>query len=210
MEYDKSKYKVWTWKNPLMLHWIINPGVAFNELALGLRVPKITLIERDKEKPITERTFIPCPHCGTLHPGMKWSSQNKTAYKNWFGLYCDHCGKIIPCLTNLTSYLLLGLTFPIWIWFKAKWKAKWLEKQKIKFSKPLNMSQPQFKWWRSGLGWGFFMFIFMVILFPLISGEKITVKDVLIGIPIWAIGGLFFGLIMKVFFVKKKIKMQNA
>lgn len=157
-----------------------------------------------------ERTFVPCPHCDTLHSAMKWSSQNKTAYKNWFGLYCDHCGKIIPCLTNLTSYVILGLTFPIWIWFKDKWKAKWLEQQKLKFSKPLIMTQPEFNWWRSGIGWGFFMYIFMEILMPFIIGEPITGKSLLLGIPIWAIGGLIFGLIMKMFPGKKKLKTQSV
>jgi len=26
------KFKIWTWKNPIMLHWIINPGLVINEL----------------------------------------------------------------------------------------------------------------------------------------------------------------------------------
>ena len=210
MEYDKSKYKIWTWKNPLMLHWIINPGAAFNELALGQRVPKVTLIEKNKDKPIGERTFIPCPHCGTLHSALKWSVQNKTAFKNWFGLYCDHCGKIIPCLTNLTSYVILGITFPIWICFKEKWKAKWLAEQKVKFSRPLQLTQPTFNWWRTGLGWGFFMYIFMEILIPFVSGVPITGKSLLIGIFIWGIGGLLFGLIMKMILGKKKMKTQSV
>jgi len=199
MKYDKTKYKVWTWKNPMMLHWIINPGLVFNELVLGQRIPKVMLIEKTSNKSLAERSFVPCPHCDTLHSGLKWTPQNKTAFKNWFGYYCDNCGKIIPCLTNLTSYIILGLTFPIWFWFKDKWKTKWLEKQKIKFSKPLNLSTPEFKikWWRDGLSWGLLMYFFMEILFPLIQGKDITQKGLLIGIPVWMIGGLLFGCTLK-------------
>jgi hypothetical protein len=210
MNYDKTKYKVWTWKNPIMLHWIINPGLAFNELALGQRVPKVTLIEKNSNKSLSERTLIPCPHCETLHLGLKWTPQNKTAFRNWFGYYCDNCGKIIPCLTNLTSCVILGLTFPIWFWFKDKWKAKWLEEQKMKFSKPLNLTYPQQKnqWFRAGLFFGLFMYVFMVVLFPLIEGEAITQKGLLIGIPVWAVAGFVFGFTMKIINRKKKIKTQ--
>jgi hypothetical protein len=207
MHYDKSKYKIWTWKNPLMLHWIINPGLAVNELLLGQRIPKVTLIEKNTGKSVSESTIIPCPHCGTMHSGLKWSAKNHTAFRNWFGLYCDNCGKIIPCLTNLTSYLILGLTFPFWIWFKDKWKAKWLEAQKEKFSKPLDLKQPEFKWWYVGLRWGFFMYIFMTLLFPLIIGEDITRVNLLRGIPIWGIAGLAFGFLEKKLLTGVKIKM---
>ena len=211
MNYDKTKYKVRTWKNPAVLHWIINPGLAFNELVLGHRIPKVTLIEKDPTKALAEKSFIPCPHCETLHPGLKWTQQNKTAFKNWFGLYCDNCGKIIPCLTNLTSYIILGLTFPIWFWFKNKWKAKWLEEQKVKFSKPLNLtySEPKYQWLLAGVLYGVFMFLFMEILSPLVKGENLTQKGLLIGIPICAVAGLVFGITMKVINRKKKIKTQS-
>ena len=211
MKYDKTKYKVWTWKNPMMLHWIINPGLAFNELVLGQRVPRVTLIERNSSKSLAERTLIPCPHCETLHSGLKWTPQNKTSFKNWFGYYCDNCGKIIPCLTNLTSYVILGITFPVWFWFRDKWKAKWLEEQKMKFSKPLNLTYPQHKnqWLKAGLFFGLFMYLFMVVLFPLIQGETLTQRGLLIGIPIWAIAGLVFGFTMKIINRKKKVKTQT-
>ena len=206
MNYDKTKYKVWTWKNPVIMHWIINPGLAFNELVLGHRIPKVTLIEKDPTKTLSENTFIPCPHCKTLHSGLKWTPQNKTAYKNWFGLYCDNCGKIIPCVTNLTSYLILGLTFPIWICYKNKWKAKWLETQRVKFSKLMDLTdpEPKSKWWLLGLLWGFFMYVFMTILFPIITVKEITQKELLINIPVWLIAGLLVGYITKVINGKKK------
>lgn len=209
MNYDKTKYTIWTWKSPLMLHWIINPGLAIIELVFGQRVPKVTLIEKKSKKPLGERTFIPCPHCGTMHPSLKWSPQNNTAYRNWFGLYCDHCGQIIPCLTNLTSYIILGLTFPIWYWFKDQWKEKWLADQNVKFSKPLNLTQPEFTWWYSGLRFGLSMYVFMTVLLPLLFGEGITTRKLLLGIPVWILAGLLFGLLMKPLAGKQNNGNQN-
>ncbi len=49
MEFDKEKYKVWKLPHPMLLHWIINPGLAFNELILGQRIPKITLIDKTSD-----------------------------------------------------------------------------------------------------------------------------------------------------------------
>jgi hypothetical protein len=39
MKFNEEKYKVYTWKNWMMLHWIINQGLAINELILGQRTP---------------------------------------------------------------------------------------------------------------------------------------------------------------------------
>ena len=113
MKYDKEKYKIWNYKSPVILHWIINPGLVINELILGQTIPKVMLIEREGKKPFYQRSLIPCPHCGTMHNGLKWSSQNKTAFKNWFGYYCDNCKEIIPVQRNLTSLIILIFDFSI-------------------------------------------------------------------------------------------------
>lgn len=63
MNYDTDKYKIYTWKSGVMLHWILNPGLAFNELFLGQRVPKVSLIDKTSDKPYMDRGFTPCPHC---------------------------------------------------------------------------------------------------------------------------------------------------
>ncbi len=206
INYDQTKYKIKTWKNPAMLHWIINPGLVINELVLGQRIPKVMLIERDSNKSLVESTLIPCPHCGVLHSGLKWTMENKTAFQNWFGLFCDNCGKIIPCLTNLTSCIILIVTFPVWFWFKDHWKMKWLEIQKIKFAKPLTLtcSESNILWWRSGLIFGLFLYVFMEVLYPLISGKGITPQELLIGIPLWTCGGLVYGYMMKKMTRKKQ------
>ena len=211
MEYDKSKFKIRNWKSAEMLHWIINPGLVFNEIILGQRLPKVMLIEKKSSKTFQEKTKIPCPHCGTLHSGLKWSTKNN-AFKNWFGLYCDNCGKTIPCLTNLTTFLLLGLTFPVWIWFKDKWKMTWLKKQPERYQNMdlENVQNPfeEYGWIKLGLFWGLFMYIFMVLLFPLIDGEGLSTWKVVLGIPIWTIGGIGFGYTMKLI-NGKNIKKQN-
>lgn len=205
--YDKNKYKIWDWKNPVILHWAINPGLVFNELLLGQTIPKIMLIERDSNKPFYQRSLVPCPHCGTLHNGLKWSAQNKTAFKNWFGYYCDNCKNIIPVQRNLTSLLIMAVTFPIWGWFRKSLKQNWLNKQANRY-KNLNLEIAQKKnttkrWLMSGLLFGFLMYLIMIIIYPLVLHEEITQRKLLIGIPIWLIFGLAWGYTMKAWMNKK-------
>lgn len=144
MKYDKKKYKIWDWKSPIILHWIINPGLVINELILGQTIPKVMLIEREGNNPFYQRSLVPCPHCGTMHSGLKWSSHNKTAFKNWFGYYCDNCKKIIPVQRNLTSLILLTVTFPIWAWFRKTLKQNWLDKQADRY-KNISLDIPEKK-----------------------------------------------------------------
>jgi ssDNA-binding Zn-finger/Zn-ribbon topoisomerase 1 len=208
IEYDKSKYKIRKWYHPLMLHWIINPGLAINDLILGQRVPKIYLIELDSKKSMVEKTMVPCPHCGSLHPSLKWSNFNGLAFKNWFGLYCDQCGNTIPVLTNLTSLILLVISFPLWIGFKKKWREKWLKNQPHRYQNIdlINIQNPYVGkgWLKEGLNYGFWMFIWMSVFFPLISDEPITLRNTLISIPFWIIGGLGFGYTMKLIYGKTR------
>ncbi len=199
MEFDTNKYRIYTWKSGMMLHWIINPGLAFNELALGQRVPKVTLIDKTSEKPYLERGIVPCPHCGALHDGRIWSTQNGRAFKNWFGLYCPDCGQIIPCLRNATSWLILALTSPIWWWFKDRWKAEWLSRQPERY-RNLDVSAITYQkvsWLRLGIGFGAMMFILMGLLDPWISGESITGKSALRSLIVCSLAGLFFALTLK-------------
>lgn len=208
MSFDKNRYKVYTWKNWMMLHWIINPGLAINEVILGQRVPKVSLEDITIDKPRIERTFIPCPHCNTLHDGRTWSTQNGTAFKNWFGLYCKDCGGVIPCLTNATSFIVLAVTYPIWGWFKKSWKAKWLKKQPERF-KNIDIEHipnpfDKKSWIITGLSFGAFMFVFMGIGFRyFIEREAITLKSSVFHLITWIIGGLIYGYIMKLVNDKK-------
>jgi hypothetical protein len=206
MNFDKKRYKIYTWKSWQLLHWILNPGLAINELILGQRVPKVFLEDKTINKPRIERTLIPCPHCETLHDGRTWSTQNGTAFKNWFGLYCSNCGNTIPCLTNALSAIILALTFPIWGWFRINMKAQWLAKQPKRYDHIdiENIPNPFDKttWWKVGLSFGATMFLLMSIGFPYFNGEVITQNALVIGILVWAIGGLGFGYVMKLFVQK--------
>lgn len=204
MDIDKE-YKVWTWKNNLyMFHWIINPGLAFNELILGQRIPEKLLIEKKSVKSFAERSFIPCPHCGTIHSALKWAPQNKTAFGNWFGLYCDNCGKIIPCLRNATSFIIIIITSPIWVFFIKSWKREWLLKQKEKFSKPLKLSVPKYNVWLHGFRFAFVYFILTMIFKYVIFHETFTWKKPIGGLVGAIIAGLLFATIMREFTTKKK------
>ncbi len=138
MSYDTHLYKIRTWKNPRVLHALLNPGIAFHELVLGRRLPVVMLVDKDDTKPLTERNYVPCPHCHTIHPGKKWTRKNKTDTKNWFGLYCDQCGKTIPCFWNLTSIGILFITYPFWVFFKDRLKEKWRAEQQRRFSSSLD------------------------------------------------------------------------
>ncbi|WP_218962615.1 hypothetical protein [Sphingobacterium sp. 1.A.5] len=198
-------------ENWMMLHWLLNPGIMVNELILGQRVPKISLEEKTTDKQWFERSIVPCPHCETLHDGRTWSSVNGTAFKNWFGLYCNTCGNIIPCLTNVFSLIILVITFPIWGWFKNALKNNWLKKQPQRFidinlettTSPLQ----KISWLKIGLIWGAFMFlIFMVMLY--LDGSEIPLIMILLVVVISAIGGLIFGYLMKIIF-KATIKIRN-
>ncbi|WP_052593152.1 hypothetical protein [Aureispira sp. CCB-QB1] len=213
MKYDKVKYKVYDWKNWMVLHWILNPGLAFNELILGQRMPKVTLEDKTIDKPRFERSFVPCPHCETLHDGRTWSIENGTAFKNWFGLYCKNCGNIIPCLINGLSFLTLLITFPIWGWFRSYLKAKWLEKQPKRYEN-INIEQvPNLfgkkNWIKSGLSWGLCMFVLMSVF----NIQTISFGTLLVEFIIWMVAGLSFGYMMKVFFnqaIHKKNKNTTS
>lgn len=203
MEYDKEKYKVSTWKNWVALFWIINPLFAVVELLLGIRIPKVMLRERNSDKPKFERGFIPCPHCGTCHDSRTWSGQNGTAFKNWFGLYCPECGKIIPCLTNVCSFVILVLTYPVWFWLKDSLKEKWLQNQAQRFQH-LTFSNPfeQYGWIKFGFYFALFALLFEFILAVFHTG-KFEPEWLGKHAPSWIIAGLFWGFFMKYYMGRK-------
>lgn len=211
MEIDRTKYKVWDRKNLSVIHFMLNPGLAINELILGQRVPKIMLIDQSSDKPLMERTYVPCPHCNTYHDGRTWSVQNKTAFKNWFGLYCPNCGEIIPCIRNWTSGLILIVTYPFWFWWINTWKRSWMEKQPERYAN-LNFESIEhwkMQWVKMGLLWGTFMYIVMTLLLPPIIGSSYELVNFLIGIPIWLIAGLIFGYVMK-WWMGKKVRLAGT
>jgi len=53
------------------------------------------------------------------------------------------------------------------------------------------------------------MFVFMTIVYPLFAGNEITLKMILIGIPVWTVAGLVFGYTMK-YWMGKRTKTETA
>ncbi|TDS65333.1 hypothetical protein [Myroides indicus] len=208
MEYDKNKYKVYTWKNWIYLHYIINPGLAFNELVLGMRIAKIGLVEKNTDKPFIERNFVPCPHCKMLHDYKTWGGNR--GFQNWFGLYCYNCRQIIPCLINATSFVILAVTSPLWYPFKNRLKQNWLKKQAKRFEnyqeeKPGFEIQKKHNWIMGGLLFGILMYISNTLLANNLTIEEVTSIKGLIFLIISLGGGLLFGAFMKKVLTSKKI-----
>ena len=94
-------------------------------------------------------------------------------------------------------------------------KQKWLDKQPERYKNldldiiEIEKNNTTRNWLKSGLYFGVFMFLCMVIIYPLIRGKEITLEDIMIGIPLWIIGGLVWGLTMK-WWMNKKGKEKKA
>ena len=67
--FDTNKYKVYTWKHWMILHYILNPGLVFNELVMKQRLLQVMLEDKTSDKPRMERCYVPSLHCNKLHDG---------------------------------------------------------------------------------------------------------------------------------------------
>jgi hypothetical protein len=116
-------------------------------------------------------------------------------------------------LTNATSFIIFILTYPVWGWLKSSLKENWLKKQPDRYRKlsceDLPKSYKRKNWIRSGLLGGLIMLISMTVsmtvIFSLFEGKAITLKMILIEIPLCAIGGLSFGYFMKRYSMKRNV-----
>lgn len=214
-DYDKSKFTVWALPHPLVLHRILNPGLAFNELILGQRLPKVLLIDKTSNKPLIERTYVPCPYCGTQHDGRLWAKWN--AFGHWFGFVCPTCEKIIPCLWNVFSIVLLVVTSPLWFLPANYLRPKWIEYEK----KRLNRNQDQQLIevnkgnliLRGTLMFGGAMWIAMSVaslIIKILKGQKATWTSIWMQLPIWLFAGLIWALVMQVWMNKKGKKVEQG
>ena len=65
-------------------------------------------------------------------------------------------------------------------------------------------------WIKQGISFGLFMYVFMSILFPLITKDEITLRNLLISLPIWIVGGLIYGYLMKRYqYIPKNLKKKD-
>lgn len=65
------------------------------------------------------------------------------------------------------------------------------------------------QWVTTGIAWGIFMFFLIAIALPYFQNEPITLKNVLIGFPLWILGGLGYGFSMKKYFEREHFKKDN-
>ncbi|MCP3965582.1 MAG: hypothetical protein GY750_12870 [Lentisphaerae bacterium] len=112
MQFDKNKFKVLKLPLPIFLLWILNPAMVIAEIVMGIRLPEVILVDKDKTKPLNEPQFIPCPECNNLHDVRLWTHTN--GFGHWLGLVCPSCGGIIPCVRNALTIAIQVFTFPIW------------------------------------------------------------------------------------------------
>lgn len=206
MNYDTEKYKIWKLPNPLLLHWVLNPGLAFNEIILGQRIPAVTLIDKTSSAPLMERQYIPCPACGEIHNAKLWAEGN--AFGHWLGFICPSCKSKIPCLWNLTSLALLVVLSPLWFPLKLMFEKKYIEFEVSRSAKQrLNIQNPSGKliWLKVGLFFGLFIFVFFLYRSHAYSGIPLE-KMVKVG-AVCLLGGAFFSGFMWFFLGRRKSKI---
>ncbi len=136
MQYDKNRFKIWALPHPFILLWVLFPLLIVNELIFGQRQSKVTLIDKESDKPPEERRYIPCPHCETLNDSRLWATKGN-AFGHWLGLVCPSCHQIIPCLWNIFSLAVLAITFPLWYFPVRFFRHRWIEKEKERLAKVL-------------------------------------------------------------------------
>ena len=204
MQYEKNKFKIWTLPHPLVLVWVLFPGAILNELIFGQRLPKVMLIDKESDKPLMERTYVPCPHCETLNDQRLWAKWN--AFGHWFGFVCPSCHQVIPCLWNIFSLAILAITFPLWYFPARFFRRRWLEIEKKRLAKVLERPLIQIKfihWLLIGtFGWG----VLTWGLFEgwqVLDGREWDLMKMIGNLPIWLVSGFVWGLLMH-FFMNRK------
>jgi hypothetical protein len=184
----------WKLPHPMLVHWVLNPVLAFHELVLGQRVPRLQLVcESCAGSPAT-RTFVPCPSCGVVHDARLLSGGN--AYGNWLGIVCPTCSKRIPCLWNVTSLAVLGVTAPLWYLPHLYY---FRDRPTLRRLRAHNLLEPGAAWWRMGLAYGSFMWAITSLLPQLLevsSGQHFHYRDLLNGALLWYSAGLIFGFVI--------------
>ena len=132
----------WSWKHPLVIHWILNPGLAFNEVVLGQRLPSRSYVCRDCKKDLPDRNWVICPHCAGVSTARLWMGNH--ALGHWLGVVCPHCGMRMPSLWNATSAVLVICLSPMWVLpyflFKDRYLA-WEAKRAAKALSKINGSE---------------------------------------------------------------------
>ena len=203
---EDTKFKILKLPHPMLLHWVLNPGLCVNEVLLGQRVPKVTLIDKTSDAPLVERSYVECPHCHTLHNGQLWGAGN--TFRHYAGYYCVTCEEKIPTLLNIFSILLLILLFPIWkplqliygARFKA-WELKRLRQAQERIAGQADTPVEKPSGLKMGLTFGAVMGAYSLISVAMRTG--LTPLAFIVGIIGGGVAGLFFGVSMSWFLNRK-------
>ena len=190
-----SDMKRWRLPHPVLLHWVLNPVLAFHEIVLGQRVPRLQLICNSCAGPVGSRTYVPCPSCGVVHDARLWSGGN--AFGHWLGWICPTCSKRIPCLWNASSLVVIALTAPIWYLPHLYY---FRDRPTVRKFRALALFEPSTAWWRLGLAYGSLMWAVTSLLPQLLqlsSGRAIDYRDLLNSALLWYSAGLIFGFVLR-------------
>jgi hypothetical protein len=205
-----SKFKVWRLPNWMVMHWILNPGLAFNEIVLGQRLPRESLECRNCELPLVQRSYIVCPHCSGMHPAARWSGRH--AFRQWLGLVCPTCQSRIPCLWNVFSILILAVTSPLWyLPYRFYFRDRVVAPPPLQPA-PSPILQPANRWklfLRLSVFWGGFMWLLMTFIpefLKVLRGQPMNYSSLATGAVLWTVGGLAFGGIMNCYHARKPTK----
>src|SRR5215213_3473660 len=77
------EFSTWAFPHPLILHWVLNPGLMVNELLLGQRIPKITYFCRHCGSETTGLRYYHCDACDRFHEETIWTDGN--GFGHWLG-----------------------------------------------------------------------------------------------------------------------------
>ena len=104
-------FSTWAFPHPLILHWVLNPGLMVNELLLGQRIPKITYFCAHCGSEASYVRYFHCSGCNRYHEEAIWTGGN--GFGHWLGDICPDCGGEIPCVLNIASWIVLARLSPM-------------------------------------------------------------------------------------------------
>ena len=215
MQYDKNRFEIWALPHPFIFFWVLCPSLMFNELILGQRLPKVTLIDKKSDKPWIERCYIPCPHCETLNDHRLWAKWNE--FGHWFGFVCPSCHQVIPCLWNVFSLVVLAITFPLWYFPARFFRQRWLAKEKERLAKVLERPLIQARsincfFFRGMLYLGGFVWVIIEVIpqvWEILNGGEWDWITMFIALPFWLAVCFPCGLYMRSWMNRKGKKVAD-
>ncbi len=198
-----AKYKIWKLPHPLLIHWILNPGLCINEVILGQRIPKVSLVDKTPNTHPINRHFVECPHCQTIHNQNLWSKKN--ALWHYMGWFCPTCGDKIPTLTNVFSLIFYIILFPIWKPLEAIYgeRFKAWELRRLEKALTQDVSDQKFQYLKSGIFFGTAIGLIFFVSGGFIGGW--TTQFFLFSFLSGAISGIVFGCLMKLILTPKRM-----